>query len=68
VPSLVKIGPVVLEKKSKMKKFTDRRTPDNGQSEKLTRAFSSSELKMTKKGVLKSDNVGAIYSKHMLEK
>jgi hypothetical protein len=28
VPSLVKIGPVVLEKKSKMLKFTDRQTDD----------------------------------------
>jgi hypothetical protein len=49
VPSLVKIGPVVLEKKSKMSKFTDgqtdRRTTDKRRSEKLTWAFSSGELK-----------------------
>jgi hypothetical protein len=60
VPSLVKIGPVVLEKKSKMWKVyrqtddkrqtpddrqTDRRTTDKKRSEKLTWAFSSGELK-----------------------
>ena len=42
VPSLVQIGQTVLEKKLKMRKFyrTDKR-----QSEKLTWAFSSGELK-----------------------
>jgi hypothetical protein len=49
VPSLVTIGQVVLEKKSKMYKFTerwrDRRKTDIGRSEKLTWAFSSGELK-----------------------
>ena len=51
VPSLVKIGPVVLEKKLKMWKVyrhtdrqTDRQMTDNRQSEKLTKAFSSGEL------------------------
>ena len=44
VPSLVKICPVVLEKKSQ--KRTDRQTDDGRQrSEKLTWALSSSELK-----------------------
>ena len=53
VPSLVEIGPVVLEKKMKMWKVyrrtdrqTDRRTDDRW-SEKLTWAFSSGELKIT---------------------
>jgi hypothetical protein len=41
VPNLVKIGPVVLEKKSKMQKFIDKRTTDNGRSE----AVGSGELK-----------------------
>ena len=56
VPSLVEIGPVVLEKKMKMWKVyrqtdrqtdrrTDRQTPDDSWSEKLTWAFSSGELK-----------------------
>ena len=48
VPSLVEIGLVVLEKKLKMWKVyrrTDRLTTDNRRSEKLTRAFSSGELK-----------------------
>ena len=48
VPSYVKLGPVVLEKKSKIRKVykqtdgqTDRQTADNRRSEKLTWAFSS---------------------------
>ena len=52
VPSLVEIGPVVLEKKMKMWKVyrqthrrTDRQTTDDRWSEKLTWAFSSGELK-----------------------
>ena len=52
VPSLVQIGPVVLEKKMKMWKVyrqtdgpTDRQTTDDRWSEKLTWAFSSGELK-----------------------
>ena len=56
VQSLVEIGPVVLEKKMKMWKVyrqtdtptdgqTDRQTPDDRWSEKLTWAFSSGELK-----------------------
>ena len=50
VPSLVEIGPVVLEKKMKMWKVyrqTDGRTQttDDRWSEKLTWAFSSGELK-----------------------
>ena len=56
VPSLVEIGPVVLEKKLKMLKVnrrTDRQTDrrmdrqrmDNSSSQKLTWAFSSGELK-----------------------
>ena len=48
VPSLVEIGPVVLEKKTKMWKVyrqTDRQTTDDRWSEKLTWAFSSGELK-----------------------
>ena len=36
VPSLVEIGLVVLEKKIKYEKFTDRWTTDNRRSEKLT--------------------------------
>ena len=48
VPSLVEIGPVVLDKKMKMWKVyrrTDRQTTDDRWSEKLTWAFSSGELK-----------------------
>ena len=52
VPSLVEIGPVVLEKKSKIGKVyrrtdrqTDRQTTDERRSEKLTWAFSSGDLK-----------------------
>ena len=52
VLSLVKISPVVLVKKMKMRKVyrqtdrqTDGRTTDNRRSEKLTWAFSSGELK-----------------------
>ena len=56
MPSLVEIGPVVLEKKSKIGKVyrrtdrqtdgqTDRQTTDERRSEKLTWAFSSGELK-----------------------
>ena len=51
VPSLVEIGPVVLEKKMKMWKVYEnddgqrRRTTDKFWSEKLTWAFGSGELK-----------------------
>ena len=48
MPSLVEIGPVDLEKKSKIGKVyrrTDRQTTDERRSEKLTWAFSSGELK-----------------------
>ena len=51
MPSLLKIGPVVLEKKSKIGQVyrqTDRQTngqTDDRQSEKLTWAFSSGELR-----------------------
>ena len=48
VPSLVKIGPVVLEKKLKIGKvygLTDGQKTDDRWSEKLTWAFSSGELK-----------------------
>ena len=51
-PSLVEIGPVVLEKKMKMWKFYDNAnkneattTTDNFWSEKLTWTFGSGELK-----------------------
>ena len=52
VPSLVKIGPVVLEKEMKMWKVYDDNDDDNTTttdkfwSEKLTRALGSGELKM----------------------
>ena len=51
VPSLVEIGPVVLEKKMKMRKVyrqmdeqMDRQMKDNRQSKKLTWVFSSGNL------------------------
>jgi hypothetical protein len=47
--NLVEIGSVVPEKRLKMwkvNKWLERHTTDNGQSEKLTWAFSSGELKM----------------------
>ena len=55
VPSLIEIGPVVLEKKTKMWKVYDndnndydgQRTTDKFWSEKLTWAFGSGELKRT---------------------
>ena len=47
LPSSVEIWPVALEKKKKWNDYrqTDGRTTDNRQSEKLTWAFSSGELK-----------------------
>ena len=47
VPSLVKIGSVVLEK---MKMFTDGQTTDDPRSEKPIWAFSSGELKIMTMG------------------
>ena len=52
MPSLVEIGPVVFEKKSKIRKvyrWTDRQMMDGRRSEKLTRAFSLVELKFYKR-------------------
>ena len=45
VPSLVEIGPVVLEKKIKKFTTTTTRTTDKFWSEKLTWAFGSGEVK-----------------------
>jgi hypothetical protein len=45
VPSLVKIGPVVLEKKSKMLKFTDRQT--DGQTDGRTTGDQNSSLELS---------------------
>jgi hypothetical protein len=51
VPTLFKISPAVLEKKNKMQMFnrqTDGQTTDSEQSEKLTSAYSSGEVKEKK--------------------
>ena len=45
LPSLVEIGSVVLEEKMKCERIMDRQTRKDRWSEKLTWAFSSSELK-----------------------
>ena len=59
MPSLVEIGPAVLERKSKIGKVyrrtdrrTDRQTTDERRSENLTRAFSSGELKKKQRNFL----------------